>query len=102
MGRNKKTYSDDFKIKVVKEAIESGKTDSEVAAANEIAPSTLCDWKKAYLNGSMKTKEEKKLLKQIEQLQKEKQILLQALGRKELENELLKKKDKLMSESGHW
>ena len=48
MGRNKKTYTDEFKLKCIKELLD-GKAFSEVCSSNNVAPSTLSDWKKAFL-----------------------------------------------------
>ena len=47
MGRNKKTYTDKFRIKCLTEMMD-GKSLGEVAAANDVATSTLSDWKKAF------------------------------------------------------
>ena len=46
MGRNKKTYTAEFKVKCIKELLD-GKAFSEVYFNNNVAPSTLSDWKKA-------------------------------------------------------
>ena len=43
MGRNKKTYTDEFKLKCIKELLD-GKAFSEVCSSNNVAPSTLSDW----------------------------------------------------------
>ena len=40
MGRNKKTYTDEFKLKCIKELLD-GKSFSEVCSSNNVAPSTL-------------------------------------------------------------
>ena len=48
MGRNKKTYTDEFKRKCMTELLD-GKSFSDVCADNNVAPSTLSDWKKAIL-----------------------------------------------------
>jgi transposase-like protein len=104
MGRKRKRYGDEIKISVVKEALQENTKDAEIAAKHEISPSTLCEWKRAFLNGEFKTKEEKKLLKQMEAQQDQIGTLLQALGKKDLEIELLKKKEECIKkmESGSW
>ena len=104
MGRKRKHYGDEFKISTVKEALKENAKDAEIAAKHEISPSTLCEWKRAFLNGEFKTKEDKKLLKQMEELQDQNRTLLQALGKKDLEIELLKKKEECTKkmEGGGW
>jgi len=104
MGRKRKRYGDEFKTSVVKEALQENVKDAEIAAKHKISPSTLCEWKRAFLNGEFKTKEEKKLLKQMEELQEQNRTLLQVLGKKDLEVELLKKKEEFIKkmEVGSW
>jgi len=104
MGRKRKHYGDEFKISVVKEALQENTKDAEIAAKYDISPSTLCEWKRGFLDGEFKTKEEKKLQKLMEELQEQNRTLLQALGKKDLEIELLKKKEEYIKkmESGSW
>ena len=91
MGRNKKTYTDEFKKKCIQELME-GKSASEVCADNSISPSTLSDWKKAVLENGFGSKE----LKIEQKLQQETEARLEAakllIWKKELEIELLKTK----------
>ena len=91
MGRNKKTYTDEFKKKCIQELME-GKSASEVCADNSISPSTLSDWKKAILENGFGSKE----LKIAQRLQQETEARLEAakllIWKKELEIELLKTK----------
>ncbi|MCI6114401.1 MAG: transposase [Spirochaetales bacterium] len=91
MGRNKKTYTDEFKKKCIQELME-GKSASEVCADNSISPSTLSDWKKAILENGFGSKE----LKIAQKLQQETEARLEAakllIWKKELEIELLKTK----------
>ena len=91
MGRNKKTYTDEFKKKCIQELME-GKSASEVCADNSISPSTLSDWKKAILENGFGSKE----LKIAQKLHQETEARLEAakllIWKKELEIELLKTK----------
>ena len=91
MGRNKKTYTDEFKKKCIQELME-GKSASEVCADNSISPSTLSDWKKAILENGFGSKE----LKKAQKLQQETEARLEAakllIWKKELEIEMLKTK----------
>ena len=93
MGRNKKTYTEEFKKKCIKELLD-GKPASEVCADNSISPSTLSDWKKAILENGFGSKE----LKKAQKLQQETEARLEAakllIGQKELEIELLKKEQR--------
>ena len=93
MGRNKKTYTEEFKKKCIMELLD-GKTASEVCAGNSISPSTLSDWKKAILENGFGSKE----LKKAQKLQQETEARLEAakllIGQKELEIELLKKEQR--------
>ena len=93
MGRNKKTYTEEFKKKCIKELLD-GKPASEVCAGNSISPSTLFDWKRAFLDNGFCNKE----IKKIQKLQQEIQAQLEAakllIGQKELEIELLKKEQR--------
>ena len=91
MGRNKKTYTDEFKKKCIQELME-GKSASEVCADNSISPSTLSDWKKAILENDFGSK----ALKIAQKLQQETEARLEAakllIWKKELEIEMLKTK----------
>ena len=93
MGRNKKTYTDEFKKKCIRGLME-GKTATEVCAENSISPSTFSDWKKSILENGFGSKE----LKKAQKLQQETEARLEAakllIGQKELEIELLKKEQR--------
>ena len=93
MGRNKKTYTDEFKVKCIKELLD-GKSFSEVCSSNNVSPSTLSDWKKAILLNGFGNKE----VKRLQRLQEETEGKLAAakaiIGQKELEIELLKKEQR--------
>lgn len=91
MGKNRKTYTDAFKKKVAREALENGKTIAEVAAENQVAPSMVCQWRKTLLEGGF-SKELKKAQKEKEETQKKLDEALIALGKERLMVEILKKK----------
>ena len=92
MGKNKKTYTDKFRIKSLTEMMD-GKSLGEVAAAQMSATSTLSDWKKAFSEGkiysdSNRDRKEKKEYK-------EKYLkAIEVIGKKEMEIELLKKEQR--------
>ncbi|MBT5934988.1 MAG: transposase [Sulfurimonas sp.] len=49
MSRTRKTYSADFKAKLVLEVLEGEKTINEITSAYEIIPNNLKNWKKQFL-----------------------------------------------------
>jgi len=82
-----RTYSSEFKLQVVLEALQSDGTDAEVARAYDIHPVTLSGWKtKLKENGSKafgsgdELKEKKDKIANLERM----------LGRKEVEIAMLK------------
>jgi len=95
MGRNRKRYSDTFKQKVVREAFSSTEDSKEVAAKYEISPSTLSEWKKDALSGK-DSKRVKELERQLVDANARIDVLLTALGKKDLIIELLKKKNAIL------
>ena len=90
MGRNKKTYTDEFKLKCIKELLD-GKAFSEVCCSNNVAPSTLSDWKKAILLNGFGNKEAKRFQKLHEEAEEKLAADKAIIGQKELEIDLLKK-----------
>ena len=93
MGRNKKTYTDEFKFKCIKEFLD-GKAFSEVCSSNNVAPSTLSDWKKAILLNFFENKEVKRLQKLQEETEEKLAAAKAIIGQKELEIDLLKKEQR--------
>ncbi len=49
MSTKRKTYSADFKAKLVLEVLKGEKTINEIASAYEIIPNNLKNWKKQFL-----------------------------------------------------
>ena len=90
MGRNKKTYTDEFKLKCIKELLD-GKAFSEVCSSNNVAPSTISDWKKAILLNGFGNKEAKRFQKLHEEAEEKLAAAKAIIGQKELEIDLLKK-----------
>ena len=90
MGRNKNTYTDEFKLKCIKELLD-GKAFSEVCSSNNVAPSTLSDWKKAILLNGFGNKEAKRFQKLHEEAEEKLAAAKAIIGQKELEIDLLKK-----------
>lgn len=92
MGRNKKTYTDKFRIKCLTEMME-GKSLGEVAAANDVATSTLSDWKKAFSEGKM-CSDNNRDRKEKEEYKEKYLKAIEVIGKKEMEIELLKKEQR--------
>jgi transposase-like protein len=86
-----------MKISIAQEALRAKDKDAEIASKNGIAPSTLCEWKEALLNGDLKTQKEKEQQARIEELEVQNKALKETLGSKELELELLKKNDPFLN-----
>ena len=93
MGRNKKTYTDEFKLKCIKELLD-GKAFSEVCSSNNVAPSTLSDWKKVFLLNGFGNKEAKRFQKLHEEAEEKLAAAKAIIGQKELEIDLLKKEQR--------
>ena len=93
MGRNKKTYTDEFKVKCIKEFLD-GKSFSEVCSSNNVSPSTLSDWKKAILLNGFGNKEVKRLQRLQEETEEKLAAAKAIIGQKELEIDLLKKEQR--------
>ena len=93
MGRNKKTYTDEFKLNCIKELLD-GKAFSEVCSSNNVAPSTLSDWKKAILLNGFGNKEAKRFQKLHEEAEEKLAAAKAIIGQKELEIDLLKKEQR--------
>ena len=84
MSRKRKTYSADFKSKVVLEILDGDKTLNELATKYELLPKNLQNWKKQFLdNASLafdKSAVVKEYKEQIETLTKEKDATSKKLG----------------------
>lgn len=91
MGKNRKTYSEAFKKQVAIEAMDSKQTVAEIAAKYDVSPSMVCTWKKTFLDGGF-SKEQKRLQKELEKKDKDLAAATMALGKAQLEIELIKKK----------
>ena len=52
MSRKRKTYSAEFKAKLVLELLEGDKTLNEIASKYEVLPKSLQQWKKRFLQNA--------------------------------------------------
>ena len=91
MGRQRKTYSPEFKKKVLSELL-YGKSVSDACTEYGLAPSTLSEWKATFRKDGLDCTNAK-VRKAMEALKEENRTLKTLLGKKELEIELLKKEE---------
>jgi transposase-like protein len=91
MRKKRRTHSADFKAKVVLEALKGLKTQNEIASQFEIHPIQISNWKKEFLkNASLVFGNQQ--AKMVEEVEGEKSLLFEKIGRLEIENDFLKKK----------
>lgn len=93
MSRKRKTYSAEFKAKLVLELLEGNKTLNEIATKYEVLPKSLIEWKKQFIaNMSLafdKSAVVKEYQEQIDTLQKEKDATSKKLGEVIIERDWL-------------
>jgi len=96
MSTKRKTYSAEFKAKLVLEVLEGEKTINEIASAYEIIPNNLKNWKKQFLeNMSLafdKSAVVKEYKEEIEILQKNNDNLAKKVGNLTIEKDFLEGK----------
>ncbi|MBD3808511.1 MAG: transposase, partial [Epsilonproteobacteria bacterium] len=96
MSKKRKTYTPDFKAKVVLEVLEGEKTLNEIASKYDVLPKSLIDWKKQFLaNASLafdKSTVVAEYKEEIENLNKEKDKLAKKLGEVIVERDWLEGK----------
>jgi len=114
MSVKRKTYSAEFKAKLVLEVLEGEKTINEIASAYEIIPNNLKNWKKQFLeNMSLafdKSSVVKEYKEEIKTLQKNNDNLAKKVGNLTIEKDFLEgklvslvssKKRKALVDTGH-
>ena len=91
MSRKRKTYSADFKSKVVLEILDGDKTLNELATKYELLPKNLQNWKKQFLNNASlafdKSAVVKEYKEEIEILKKDKNMMARKVGELTLERD---------------
>ena len=96
MSTKRKTYSADFKSKLVLKVLEGGQTLNEVASKYEILPVNLKNWKKQFLENMSLAFDKSTVVKEykneIEILQKSNDILAKKVGNLTIEKEFLEGK----------
>lgn len=92
MGRERKTYNDEFKIEVAIEALRERKTVNEIASSYGISPSMVTKWKKEFLDNKRGTAREKELEKENMRLKEERDAAYLEVGKQKLMINLMEKK----------
>ena len=96
MSTKRKTYSADFKAKLVLEVLEGEKTLNEIASAYEIIPKNLINWKQQFLENMSLAFDKSSVVKEykdeIETLQKSNDELAKKVGNLTIEKDFLEGK----------
>ncbi len=96
MSTKRKTYSAEFKSKLVLEVLEAEKTINEIASHYEVLPVSLKNWKKQFLENMSLTFDKSSVVREykteIEILQKDKDNMAKKVGELTLERDFLEGK----------
>ena len=96
MSTKRKTYSAEFKAKLVLEILEGEKTVNEIASAYEVMPVSLKNWKQQFLENMSLAFDKSAVVKeykdQIETLQKSNDNLAKKVGNLTIEKDFLEGK----------
>ena len=96
MSKKRKTYTADFKAKLVLEVLEGTKTLNEIATQYELLPKNLLNWKKQFLTNVSLAFDKSAIVAEyqaeIETLQKEKDATSKKLGEVIVERDFLEGK----------
>lgn len=82
MSRKRKSYSADFKAKLVLELLEGEKTLNEIASKYEVLPKSLQDWKKQFLTNASLAFDKSAVVKEYKEKIKELEIQKDATAKK--------------------
>ncbi len=93
MSTKRRTYSAEFKAKLVLEVLEGEKTINEIASSYEIIPNNLKNWKKQFLENMSLAFDKSSVVKdykeEIETLQKNNDNLAKKVGNLTIEKDFL-------------
>ena len=96
MSVKRKSYSAEFKAKLVLEVLEGEKTVNEIASRYEVVPLSLKNWKKQFLENMSLAFDKSTVVKEykdeIEELKKSKGMIAKKLGETIVEKEFLEGK----------
>ena len=103
MSTKRKTYSADFKAKVVLEVLEAEQTINEIASKYELLPANVKNWKKMFLENMSLAFDKSTVVKEykieLETVKKEKDMIAKKLGETIVEKEFLEGKLKSLVSS---
>ena len=90
--RQRRKFSSDFKLKVIKEALKERLTLSELSQKYDLHPNQISNWKNEFLEKAASVMDAK-TTRQAETVQAEKiEKLYAKIGQLQIENDFLKKK----------
>ena len=96
MSKNRKSYSADFKTKLVLEVLEGEKTLNEIASKYEVLPRNLQKWKKQFLSNASLAFDKSAVVKEYKEenelLRKEKDQMAKKIGELTIERDCLEGK----------
>jgi transposase len=92
MGRIRKKYSPEFKLKAVLEVLKGEKTAAQLSGELGVHPMVLSEWKRVFQAESAQIFAKSQSASRSQQEEKEKAELFEQIGRLKMENEWLKKK----------
>ena len=96
MSTKRKTYSAEFKAKLVLEVLEGEKTINEIASKYEIIPNNLKNWKKQFIENMSLAFDKSAVVKEykdeIETIKKDKDELAKKVGNLTIEKDFLMEK----------
>jgi len=96
MSTKRKTYSADFKAKVVLEVLEAEQSINEIASKYELLPANVKNWKKMFLENMSLAFDKSTVVKEykaeLETVKKEKDLIAKKLGETIVEKEFLEGK----------
>jgi len=103
MSTKRKTYSAEFKAKVVLEVLEAEQTINEIASKYELLPANVKNWKKIFLENMSLAFDKSTVVKEykaeLETVKKEKDLIAKKLGETIVEKEFLEGKLKSLVSS---
>jgi len=102
MGKQRRTFTNEFKAKIALEALQSQKTISQIAQENNIHSNLVTSWKAAFINAGregLKISREKQAVKDKKNQDELSDNMLRKLGKQAVEIEFLKKKYREMNSS---
>ncbi len=95
MSKKRRSFTPEFKAKVVLEALSGIKEINELAAEHQIQPNLIRNWKREFMENASKafdTKADEKYTDAINELQAENDELAKKVGRQSIAIDWLKKK----------